>query len=214
MLLVGALLWNGWVFGFFNHGLAGYLHMSISELEVAGQQHTALFNFLEDASGTCIVIGTLGLIAIANRRINIMTIILISTTTIGALTLYDVAHPLDCNRYNNPVCVARVNANKVSRRDVLHNNESRITCYLTLLLAILIAVWAFVEKLQRSELIGLMVLAAGIAITLAILDTNGNILTDAVSERIWNVLVSIDIGYVSWKFMKLKHSKRPIATPV
>jgi hypothetical protein len=214
ILLIGAMLWNGWVFGFFNHGLAGYLHMSISELEVVGQPHAGLFNFLEDASGICMIIGALGLIAVINRRVNIMLLILISIAAIGALTLYDVAHPLDCNRYNNPVCVSRVNANEVSHTDVLHNNESRITAYLTIFLAILIVTWTHVHKLRLSEHIGLIVIAGVVVATLVVLDTNGNVLIDAVAERVWNVLVSIAIGYVSWKCMESKHSKRRSAASI
>jgi hypothetical protein len=211
-LLVGAVLWNGWVFGFFNHGLAGYLHMSISELEVVGQPHIALFNFLEDASGICMMVGALGLIAVANRGVNIALLILLSIAAVGALTLYDVAYPLDCSRYNNPVCAARDTANEVSHTNVLHNDESRITAYLTIVLAVLIALWSHFIRLRRSELIALIVIAVSVIVTLAILDTNGNVLVNAVVERIWNVLVSIAIGYVAWKFVTAKHYRRHAAS--
>ena len=206
MLLLGAVLWNGWVFGFYNHGLAGYLHMSISELEVVGQPHVHLFNFLEDASGICMLIGALGMIAVMNRRVNIMLLILLCIAAIGGLTLYDVAHPLDCNSYNNPVCLTRDNTNQVSHTDVLHNDESRITAYVTAVLAILVVILAHLKKLRRYEHLGFSVLALGVVASLVILDTNGNVFIDAVVERIWNVLVSIAIGYLAVKLMRLKHA--------
>jgi hypothetical protein len=203
-MLIGALFWNGWIFGFFNHGSAGYLHMSISELEVVGQPYKLLFDLLEDVSGLCMIVGAFGLIVFVNKRINVMLLILSCIAVIGALTLYDVAHPLDCNSYNNPVCLARDDANEVSHSDVLHNDESRLTAYITIVLAILIVVWAHLKKLRRSEHIGFTVIALVVVATLVVLDTNGNVLIDAMSERIWNVLVSLAIGYISWKFMRSK----------
>jgi hypothetical protein len=208
ILLAGAVLWNGWVFGFFNHGMAGYIHMSISELEVVGQPHAGLFNLLEDISGICMIVGAFGLIAIS-RRFNSLLLVLLCIAAIGGLTLYDVAHPLDCNRYNNPVCVARINANEVSHSNVLHNDESRITAYITIVLALLIAAWAHLEDLPFAERIGLIAVALAVVIALILFDTDGNVLTNSISERVWNVLVSAAIGYVAWKLlMKPKHLKR------
>jgi hypothetical protein len=209
MVLVGAILWNGWIFGFLNHGTAGYLHMSISELEVVGQPRAWLFNFLEDASGICMIIGALGLIVTLGRKFNrVMLLILVVIAAIGVLTLYDVAHPLDCNRYNNPVCLAKINDNEVSHTNVLHNDESRITAYVTIALTILVVIWAPLKALERFELIGLIVIVAGVVTTLVVLDIDSNILLGAVNERIWNILVSADIGYVAWKLMSSKPSRR------
>jgi len=214
ILLAGAVFWNGWVFGFFNHGLAGYLHMSISELQVVGQPHVGLFNFLENISGICMIIGALGLIAVANRKLNIALLILISVAAVGALTLYDVAYPLECNSYNNRVCRAQDNNDKVSHTNVLHDDESRITTYVTIFLVVVVAIWSHFIKLRRSELSALITIAVGVIITLAILDINGNATVNAISERVWNVLVSIAISYVSWKFISSKHYHRHAASRI
>jgi len=207
MILAGAVLWNGWVLGFYNHGLAGYLHMSISELEVVGQTHASLFNFLEDVSGILMLVGAIGTILAFNRRINVLLLILICIGMIGALTLYDVAHPLDCNSYDNPVCISHIQKNHLSQTDVLHNDESRLTAYITIILAVLIVIWEHLNELRRAENIGLITIAVAVIGILIVLDTNGNILVDAVAERIWNVLVSVAIGYVAVKL--LKHRARP-----
>lgn len=208
-VIAGAFLWNGWVFGFLNHGVAGYLHMSISELEVRGQPYKRLFDILEDISGVCMIIGGLGLIALAKHKKNsIMPLILALVVAIGSLTLYDVAHPLDCNRYDNPACVARINTDEVSHTNVLHNDESFLTAYITTVLGLIIVCWTILKKLPRYKIVAFILLAAGIIITLYILDSNGNVELDAISERIWNVLVSIDIGYIGWQFIKLRPSSK------
>ncbi|HVA10542.1 MAG TPA: DUF998 domain-containing protein [Candidatus Dormibacteraeota bacterium] len=207
----GAVLWNGWVFGFFNHGLAGYIHMSISELEAVGQPHEYFFDALENVSGIAMIVGALGLLIVALRRkFNAVLILILGAIVfIGGLTLYDVAHPLDCNRYNNPACVATVNANELSHGDILHNDESRVTAYATIVLSILIVFWAPLKTLQRFELIGLIIIVAGVVTTLALLNFDDNLVLSAVSERVWNVLVSLDVGYVAWKLIKPKGLSRP-----
>lgn len=205
-LLLGAVLWNGWILGFVNHGTAGYLHMSISELEANGQAHVGLFNFLEDASGVLMIIGGLGLLMSLGRKITLpIALILVSIVAIGGLTLYDVAHPLDCDRYNNPVCVEKVNDNDVSHTDVLHNDESRITAYVTIALALVTVVWTSIEKRDRSTILFLVIMALGVIATLILLDVSNNVLAGAIAERIWNVLVSINIGFIAWHYMKEPH---------
>src|ERR1039458_2880011 len=89
-LLAGAVLWNGWVFGFFNHGLAGYIHMSISELEAAGQPHEHFFDIFENVSGIAMIVGALGLMLTLRRKFNIVLILILAAIAfIGALTLYE-----------------------------------------------------------------------------------------------------------------------------
>ena len=208
-VLAGAILWNGWVFGFFNHGLAGYIHMSISELEAVGQPHAHFFDVLENVSGITMIVGALGLIVTIGRKSNVVLILILAAVAfLGALTLYDVGHSLDCNRYNNPVCVARVNANEVSHGDILHNDESRVTAYATIALSIMIVFWVPLKTLQRFELIGLIIIVAGVITTLALFNFDDNLVLSAVTERVWNVLVSLDIGYVAWKLIKSKDSSR------
>ncbi len=206
----GALLWNGWVFGFFNHGLAGYIHMSISELEAVGQPRSGFFDILDNLSGIALLVGALGLIVTLRQKFNVLLILILAATAlIGGLTLYDVAHPLDCNRYNNPVCVARVDDNEISQVDILHNDESRVTAYATIVLSILIVLWAPLKNLLRFELIGLIIIVAGVITTLALFNFDDNLVLSAVTERVWNVLVSLDIGYVAWKLIKSKDLSQP-----
>lgn len=203
VLILGAVLWNGWVFGWLNHGLAGYLHMSISELEAVGQSHAALFNILEDVSGLFMIIGALGLIVIKKLGLSLLSLILLTIAIIGGLTLYDVAHPLDCNTYQNPACSAKIAAGQVSHRQLQHVAESNITAYVTILLALLVVAWAYAAKLSASDCWLVALLAIGVIITLIILDTSNNVTLNAVSERLWNVLVSVDIGLIALRHAKL-----------
>ncbi len=197
VLILGAILWNGWILGFINQGLASYLHFSISELEAVGQPARALFDLLEGVSGILMIIGAIGLLVTLKARSVFLNLILISVAVIGGLTIYDVGHPLDCNQYNNPVCVSKVNAGNVSITNMRHNTESRITAYVTIFLALAILAWAFIEKLPRGEIMAIALLAIGIIVTLTILNFNGNSEVDAISERVWNVLVSLDIALVA-----------------
>ena len=64
VLVLGAVLWNGWLLGGLNHGLAGYFQMSISELEAVGQPHAGLFNLLENVSGGLLIIGGVAVLAL------------------------------------------------------------------------------------------------------------------------------------------------------
>ncbi len=192
LLAAGAILWNGWVLGWLNHGLAGYTRMSISGLGVPHQPHAALFNLLEYASGVCMVAGGLGVTLIFRRRA-LLVLMALAVALIGVLTIYDVEHPLDCNAYRNPACVARARSGQVSYTEKLHDAESRITAYVTIVLAALVVIWAYTSKLARGELVLALVLLVVIAASLAMLDLNSHIVANAVAERVWNTLVSLDI---------------------
>jgi hypothetical protein len=216
-LLLGALLWNGWVFGWLNHGLAGYFQMSISELEAVGQPNASLFNILEDASGLLLIVGALGLLLggavtkLTRKRglpSLLLSLILLATMLIGALTLYDVAHPLDCNRYHDPACVAKIDAHppQLSHTNMLHQTESTVTAYVTGVLVLLIALWAYMAKLPRAQLTAVTTLAIITILALIILDISTNVLAGAISERVWNVLVSLDIGFVALKLIRQRVS--------
>jgi hypothetical protein len=102
-----------------------------------------------------------------------------------------------------------VNANELSQGDILHNDESRVTAYATIVLSILIVIWAPLKTLLRFELIGLIIIVAGVVATLALFNFDDNLVLSSVSERLWNVLVSLDIGYVAWKLIKSKDLSRP-----
>lgn len=200
-LLIGGVVWNGWLLGFLNHGSAGYVHMSISELEALNQPYENLFDLLELVSGLLLVVGSLALIALV-RKPTLLVLIAASIGAIGALTLYDVAHPLDCNQYNNPVCAAKVEANQVSRTNQLHIIESRITAYVTILLTVLVGIWTYVKKLPKSELIFVALVLAATLVTLTIQNYGNNVLTNAISERVWNTVVSLDIIFVAFRLPK------------
>lgn len=203
LLLLGAVLWNGWVFGWLNHGTAGYLRMSISELDALRQPYAALFNILGDVSGLLMIVGAFGLGVINNQKLNtILLLILVSITAIGALTLYDVAHPVDCNRYRNPVCVVKWDTEQVSHRQVLHAIESKITVIMTVLLALLVVRWVYTENSLRSDRLVIIVLTISILITLVMPVNANTIVLDSVFERIWNILVSVLIGYVGLRFLR------------
>ncbi len=201
-LLLGAVLWNGWVFGYLNHGPAGYIHMSISELEARRQLHAQLFNILEDVSGIFMIVGGVMLLAVQRGITVIFATIIVCIIAIGGLTLYDVAHPLDCNQYHNPACQARVKTGEVSRTDVLHNEESRITAYVTILLALLVILWVWQQGAPRTEIVWVSLCALAVIVPLAFLQWGNNVTVNAIAERIWNVAASIDIGIIAWRGLK------------
>jgi energy-converting hydrogenase Eha subunit C len=203
LMLAGALLWNGWIFGYLNHGIAGYLHMSISELEVLHQPHAELFNVLEDASGICLIVGSIGLLIVRRVLLGYITLALLAyIMAIGGLTMFDVSHPLDCNTYNNPICQDQINDNHISQSDQLHNEESRITAYATLVLAVftLFTVWQEHHRLNR-DFLWLSFCTVLIVITLAFLDWDTNVTISAIAERLWNMAVSFNIGYIAWRYL-------------
>lgn len=208
ILALGAVLWNGWVFGWLNHGTAGYLRMSISELEALRQPYGSLFNILEDLSGGLMIIGSLGFIAANWRKLNkLLLSILICITAIGALTLYDVANPVDCNRYHNPACMLKWDTEQVSNTQIRHVIESDITLIMTVLLALLVLWWVYSEQLLRRDFLAIGALTICILITLVMPVNANTIVLDSVFERLWNVLVSVDIAYVGLKLFQAKLSK-------
>ncbi len=208
LLISGALLWNGWLLGGLNHGLAGYFGMSISELEAVHESFRGLFDVLELISGLLMIIGSL-LVIVRLRSYRLLVVIAAAICTIGVLTVYDVNHPLDCNEYHNPVCVAKVDANQVSHTDKLHILESRITAYVTILFTLLVGAWAYVKKLPKSELIFVAFVFAATLVTLTIQNYGTNVLANAISERVWNSAVSLDIIFVALRLPKAV--QRPVS---
>jgi len=204
-LLLGAILWNGWVFGWLNHASAGYLHMSISELEVRGQPRAFIFESLDFISGIFMVLGAFGLMIITKARPLLLGLIAVCIFFVGALTLFDVSHPLDCNTFNNIVCVRKIESNHVSTTNMLHNEEGTVTAYLTVLMILFTVIWVYLTGQSKFRLNSALIAFFGIFITLGILATSGNVMAGAISERIWNVLVSINIGFIAFILFREEH---------
>lgn len=203
-IVLGVLLWNGWILGWLNHGWAGYSRMSISEMNVLGQPHAVFFSMLELFSGLLLLVGAAGAVIVKHKNTLAAAAILL-IGLIGGLTVFDAGHPLDCSQYQNAACAARATAGEVSQTDKQHNAESRITAYVTVLLAITILAWAYLEKLPRQYSIVALVILAGVIITLEILNYSDHVFANAIAERIWNTLVSIDILLFCYKlFTPLK----------
>jgi hypothetical protein len=206
-LLLGAVLWNGWVFGWLNHGSAGYFHMSISELEVISQPGSFVFRSLDFISGIFLMLSAAGLLFITKARPILLGLIAICIGLIGFLTIFDVSHPLDCDSYNNNACITNENRNHVSYSHVLHLEESALTAYITVFLILFTVVWVYLTGQSKFRLsVGLAVFF-GIFIALYIMQSSGYIVANSVSERFWNVLVSSNIAFMAFILFREEHRK-------
>lgn len=201
--ILAVLFWNSWILGWLNHGSAGYLRMSISELNVIGQPHYFFFTILELISGILLAVAGLLLLPIKHKGI-IGIIIAILICLCGLLTIYDSINPLDCNQYHNPICLRDDTLNRVSLVDKHHNSESVITDYLTGVLSLLTLMYFINIKASRKLLITLAVTAAAVITCLLILEYDHSIFTGAIAERIWNAVICADFLAFSWHFLKSK----------
>lgn len=209
LLVVGGLfLWNTWIFGLLNHGTAGYTQMSISELNVAGQPYAAFFSITEGLSGLLLLVGGLGLIVPA-RKDMIMILVLALTASIGALTIFDATHPVDCNQYQNPACVAKMKTGQVSKSTKEHGIESTITDYATVALALILVLWAIVHKksgeITMFELLMVIIVALGVIAFLVV--RIDNVAFNSIAQRLWNTFVSFDFAYIAYKLYPLLVAK-------
>jgi hypothetical protein len=193
LIIGGVLLWNTWVFGWLNHGSAGYTSMSISELNVAGQPYATFFTVTEWLSGLFMLLSCGGLIAVIHPK-RFMLVALVLIALIGALTIFDAWRPVDCSRYRNPVCVVDTNEGYVNRSTIEHVIESRISVVATIALALDLVALAYTEKTSELEQAIVSILAVGIITTSA---AGGDLLFSSISQRVWNVLVSFDFLFVA-----------------
>jgi hypothetical protein len=200
----GLILWNTWVFGFLNHGIAGYTQMSISELNVAGQPFAWFFTATEWLSGIFIILGCCMLMLVRGRG-KFMLLALILTAAIGGLTIFDATHTLDCNRYQNPTCALKWTEGKVTTTHKEHGVESQITDYVTILLGITLVLWAIYHTLSKDapyvELALVLILA--LAIAGPILVSSKNIVIESLGQRLWNSLTSVAFLYIAYKARRL-----------
>lgn len=205
LLFGGVFLWNTWIFGWLNHGIAGYTRMSISDLNVSGQPYAQFFSITEFLSGLFMLLGAGGLM-ISIRKGVFLLVALGAIALIGVLTVFDATHPTDCNPYHNPTCVADVAAGRVSKTEKEHGTESILTDYITVSLGLFLALWATVKKLTDEdiaaiELASLGVLALGLLVT-RIIPTH-DVVLGSLLQRTWNTLVSFEFVYVAWKVRHL-----------
>lgn len=201
LLIASSIFWNGWLIGWLNHGLAGYLRMSISELNVIGQPHYFLFTTLEYISGLLLIAAATVLLISFPKEILLILVSLV-IAFIGLLTVYDAANPLDCNQYQNHDCLIRNNTDEVSITDKHHNTESRITAWVTIFLSILVSVVLYINKRRKTLFVFSLLILVCILATLGILNYSSHIFANAIMERIWNVAVSGDfiiVGYLATK---------------
>lgn len=190
-LLAGTIAWNAFILGWLNHGSAGYIRMSISELNVIGQPHYLFFTVTELLSGIFLAIG--GLLLIPNKHKSFLAVLIAGLICFtGLLTIYDSSNPLDCNQYNNPVCAQKDDKGLVSLADKHHNTESTITDYETGALALLTIAFFYVVKADKRLLYLLSFSTLAVVISLAILEFDSSVFTDAIAERVWNLFISVD----------------------
>lgn len=212
LLTVGGLFfWNTWIFGWLNHGVAGYTGMSISELNVARQPYAPFFSVTELLSGWFLITSALGLIA-AIRKGGFTLVVMLLIGMIGALTVFDATHPVDCNQYQNPVCVAKATTGRVSNTDKEHGIESVITNYATVSLALVLMAWALVRKksgedVVLTELVLVTLLVIGITASLVV--RSRNLTFDSIAQRVWNSLVSFEFLYAAHE-MRLYPRRRRV----
>lgn len=207
LILGGVFLWNTWAFGWLNHGTAGYTQMSISELNVPGQPYAAFFSITEGLSGACMLVSAAGLLVSIRKKNTFFLIALGLTAVLGVLTIFDATHPVDCNRYHNPTCIARAARGVISRTEEEHGIESDIMNYMTVALALVLMAWAFVHKALGEdvaviELVAVTLLAIGVILSL-IVHGDGVVFSSFI-QRLWNVLVSFEFLYVAYKAWKLR----------
>lgn len=193
-LVLGAILFNGWLLGFLGHGRVGYSEFSISELEVSSQAWHWLFRSLDGLAGLLFIIGGCGVFMLRHLArsfwLNLVAILIVA---LGLLTLFDIMHPLDCVRYHNPVCVTAIADHRLSHTNNLHESESRITAYVSGFIALAIIVWAWCSDLAKV-FVGIAVVLLGfIILALTIENTTHSVLADAAAQRSWNLFVSSDI---------------------
>lgn len=208
LILGGVFLWNTWVFGGFNHGIAGYTRMSISELNVTGQPFASFFSITEGLSGLFLLLGALGLL-VAIRQGGFLFIALLLTASIGALTIFDATHPVDCNSFQNQACVIKMKSNQVSSTNKEHDIESAISNYAAILLALVLTVWAFVHKASGEDVpLAELVIVGTLAITIIapLVIPKGSVVFDSIGQRAWNTLVSAEFLYIAYKVRRL-HAK-------
>jgi hypothetical protein len=206
LLLIGGLfLWNTWVFGFLNHGVAGYTQMSISELNVPGQPYASFFSITEGLSGFFLLFSGLALIATIRKGV-FLIVALSLIALIGALTIFDATHPDDCSPYQNPVCATKMNDGQVSATEKAHGIESIITDYATVSLALFLMLWVGVRKLTGEDVVlveigSIVILGVGLILT-RIIPTH-DVSVGSLVQRTWNTLVSLEFLYVEYRVKTL-----------
>jgi|SRR5581483_4122431 len=210
----GIVLWNAWIFGFLNHGLAGYTQMSISELNVSGEPFSRFFTGSEWLSGLLLLLGGLVLLYSIRKVGYFMLIALVLTILIGGLTIFDAAHPLECNRYQNPTCSLKWARGEVTSNQKEHGIESQTTNYVTIVLSIELVIWVLHQKLfkgERSYLeLGLVALLA-VATIAPLLISSSSIVTESIGQRIWNTLTSVLFLYIIYRVQQADRAASVVA---
>jgi hypothetical protein len=209
LILGGVFLWNTWVFGFVNRGLAGYTQMSISELNVVGQPFSHFFTVTEWLSGLFLLFGGTVLLA-ALRRANLFLLgALLLISILGALTVFDATHPVDCNRYDNSACALKWARGEVTTEHQEHGLESEMSDYVIIALAAMLILWAAHQRLSEQiksfpyEIPAVVLFSLAILLPPLVISTN-DITVDSVGQRAWNTLTSLAFIYVGYKIWYMK----------
>lgn len=183
--------------------------MAISELNAVSQPHSSFFSLMEYLSGQLLFVGT-ALLMVTIRKGVFMLLALSLVAIIGLLTIFDAAHPVDCNRYQNKACISMVMQGEVSLVHQKHNAESTISGVVTILLTLLLIAWALTRRLAGEEVaIAEVVLVSMLALALiaSVTIRNDNIVFDSLAQRAFNTLASGAFLYVAYKVWLLSKTK-------
>ncbi|HSX05681.1 MAG TPA: hypothetical protein VLF69_04390 [Candidatus Saccharimonadales bacterium] len=193
LAITAAVLWNGWILAIFIYPHTTWLHMEISELSIPVQPWSWLFRILDGLSALCMI--GLALVQLRIKKLPARWMIAGSLLllALGLLTLFDITHSLDCVQYNHPACIAAVANHSTSMHDLAHKSESLVTSYIS----IFFALWVLCLNIRLRRGVTMItwsgILALGIVGSLAILNAAHSLLLFAVTDRLWNLVLSADL---------------------
>jgi hypothetical protein len=198
------------MFGFLNHGAAGYVHMSISELNASGQPYAQFFRITELLSGILLFLAITSLAA----TIRIRGLLLLSSTLIafvGLLTVYDALHNVDCNPYENAECTTKMLRGDISNTNKDHDTESLISTYTAGSLTIIVMVMAILRRnaydgYGKLELHIVATITIGVLLSL-ILHYKSNTYNE-LCQRLFNMLLSLEFIYITYRVYLLQNQRR------
>lgn len=165
--------------------------MSISELNVTGQPHYLVFTLLEYVSGLLLLVSSV-LLLLTHPKQLVAVLVFVSIAATGLLTIYDAANPLDCNQYQDTMCLTREDAFPGSLAEINHQLESIMTAYISIISGFLISIFIYRMKHKAHLLRASIIILAIVMFSLSLLSYSDHMLADAVLQRLWNVAVSID----------------------
>jgi hypothetical protein len=210
-LFAAAILFNGWILEGFVYTYQAWSHMWISEVEIASQPWSWLFRGLDASSYVAMLLAAiLGGITFIRYKGQARYWIYLAFVLVGAMALlgfFDITHSLDCVRYQHPACLAQATTHTVSRTAMLHGLESHASAAASMLFGlIVIVIIRMRDQTSRLYLLSIIV-GASIIGTLSILAYSDNLFVESITQRGWNVLVSLQLIVFAYHLRARKHTQ-------